>query len=346
MTLFAKSKTFAHLFLFCLLLLGSGYGSALADGLRHYVFFNREREKIHEASFLNTKAFAGAQLKYTWRELEPTQDTYDFSAIRKDLAFLTSKGKRLFIQLQDVTFDPAYICIPKYLLNDARFHGGADKQYSIEKGEEQAVPQGWVARRWDKAVQERFHKLLFALGKAFDGKIEGINLAETSVDFGETGRLFPKDFTPAGYRDAILANMAALKRAFPKSVTMQYANFMPGEWLSEQDRGYLRSVYQRARKLKVGVGGPDLLPYRPGQMKHAYPLLRASQGSIPTGIAVQDGNYEAKNPKTGKPMTIAELVGFARDYLKVDYIFWCTQEPFYSKNLIPFLSRPSSNPRE
>ena len=25
------------------------------------------------------------------------------------------------------------------------------------------------------------------------------------------------------------------------------------------------------------------------------------------------------------------------DYLKVDYIFWSAQEPFYSKQLIPFL---------
>jgi hypothetical protein len=52
---------------------------------------------------------------------------------------------------------------------------------------------------------------------------------------------------------------------------------------------------------------------------------------------VQDGNYEHTNPKTGQQVTIAELISFATDYLKVDYIFWCTQEPFYSKSLIPFL---------
>ena len=28
---------------------------------------------------------------------------------------------------------------------------------------------------------------------------------------------------------------------------------------------------------------------------------------------------------------------FAADYLKVDYIFWSAQEPFYSKQLFPFL---------
>ena len=243
------------------------------------------------------------------------------------------------MQLQDVTFDPAYICVPKYLLRDSRFHGGADKQYEIPGDDEaRATPAGWVARRWDKAIQARLHKLFVALGKAFDGKIEGVNLAESAVEFGTSGRLFPKGFTPAGYRDAILENMAALKRAFSHSVTMIYANFMPGEWLPGQDRGYLRSVYRRAQALGVGVGGPDLLPYKRGQMQHSYPLLRASRGRVPTGIAVQEGNYAAHNPKTGQPTTIAKLVEFAESYLRVSYIFWGTEEPFYSRNLIPHLA--------
>jgi hypothetical protein len=177
------------------------------------------------------------------------------------------------------------------------------------------------------------------LGKEFDGRIEGINLAETSMGVGESGRLFPKGFSFEVYRDAIITNMRALKRAFPRSVAMQYANFMPGEWRPTNDKGYLRAVYQAAKESKVGVGGPDLLPYRPGQLKSSYPLIREAAGTVRTGIAVQDGNYEDVNPKTGKRITIAELIEFATDYLKVDYIFWCTQEPYYSDQLIPFLKR-------
>jgi hypothetical protein len=322
----------------CMLVSLTCCARASGEGLHHYVFFNRDRERISDAAFLGTKAFEGAQLKYTWRELEQGKDGYDFSAIEHDLMFLNPKGKRLFIQLQDASFDPNIINVPRYLLNDSRYNGGADKQYSIPDDDEtRAVPEGWVARRWDPAVQERFHKLLLALGKEFDGKVEGINLAETAVSFGESGRLFPKGFTPATYRDAIIANMRALKSAFPKSVTLQYANFMPGEWLPDKDRSYLRSVYERARELKIGVGGPDLLPYKPGQMSHCYPLIRECGGKVPTGIAVQDGNYQHKNPKSEQPVTISELVGFATGYLKVDYIFWCTQEPYYSRDLIPFL---------
>jgi hypothetical protein len=247
--------------------------SVSSKPIHHYVFFGQDREKIKLASsFLETRALEGAQVVYSWRQLEKEKDEYDFTAIREDLAFLTSKGKRLFIQLQDVTFSESRINVPRYLLRDATYNGGADRQYRIKEGdEEHAVVEGWAARRWDPAVQERFHKLLFALGKEFDGRIEGINFAETSVGFGESGRLFPKGFSFEIYRDAIITNMKALKRAFPKSVAMQYANFMPGEWRPTEDKGYLRAVYKAAKELRVGVGGPDLLPYRPGQLKSSYP---------------------------------------------------------------------------
>jgi len=317
----------------------AGVGSA--KPVHHYVFFGQDRGKIKEAaSFLKTKALAGAQVTYSWRQLEPKQDEYDFSYIREDLDFLSSNGKKLFIQLQDVTFSESRINVPRYLLQDAVYNGGADKQYHVKEGdEENAVVAGWASRRWDPAVQARFHKLLFALGKEFDGRIEGINFAETSVGFGYSGRLFPKGFSFEAYRDAIVTNMKALKRAFPKSVAMQYANFMPGEWRPTKDKGYLRAVYEAAKESKVGVGGPDLLPNRPGQLKSSYPLIREAAGIVPIGIAVQDGNYEDVNPKTGKRITIAELIQFATEYLKVDYIFWCTQEPYYSEDLIPFLNR-------
>ena len=309
--------------------------------VHHYVFFGQDRGKIANASsFFETKALEGAQVAYTWRQLEPEKDAYDFRMIREDLAFLASRGKKLFIQLQDVTFSESRTGVPPYLMRDAIYNGGADKQYEIKNNdEEHAVVAGWTARRWDPAVQERLHKLLFALGKEFDGRVEGINFAETSIGFGETGRLFPKGFSYERYRDAIITNMKALKRAFPKSVAMQYGNFMPGEWRPTDDKGYLSAVYQAAKESKVGVGGPDLLPYRPGQMKGPYPLIRDAAGTVPIGIAVQDGNLEEINPATGKRVEIPDLIKFATDYLKVDYVFWGTQEPYYSRDVIPFLSR-------
>lgn len=188
-------------------------------------------------------------------------------------------------------------------------------------------------------MQDRFHKLLQALAKEFDGKIEGINFAESSVTFGLTGRYHPDGFTPQIYRDALVTNLKALKRAFTKSIALQYANFMPGEWRPSQDKGYLRAVYRAAKEVRAGVGGPDLFPYKPGQMGSSYELIREVGRELTVGIAVQDGNYAHINPKTQKRVTIAELIQFARSYLNADYIFWCTEEPYYSNELVGFMQR-------
>jgi hypothetical protein len=304
-----------------------------AKRVHHYVFFGQDRKQLKDdKSFLETPAFEGAQVGYSWRQLEQGKDNYDFGLIREDLAFLNAHGKKLWIQFSDVTFSPDRINVPKYLLDDPKYNGGADKQYkSRDNNDEHPEHEGWMARRWDPAVQERLHKLFAALGKEFDGRIAGINLAESSVGVGRTGKLWPKGFTPEIYREAVIANMKALKRAFPKSIAMVYANFMPG------GRPYLEAVYKAARESNVAVGGPDLMPFRPFQLANSYPLIRESAGKIPTGLAVQDGNYSDVNRETGKRATIAELLKFGTDELKLDYIFWCTQEPYYSNELIPFM---------
>ena len=40
----------------------------------NFIFFAHERQRIAEPSFLDNAQIAGAQLKYTWRELEPERD--------------------------------------------------------------------------------------------------------------------------------------------------------------------------------------------------------------------------------------------------------------------------------
>lgn len=308
--------------------------SSWAKPVGNFVFFGADRESIANPAFLQTRALAGAQIGYSWKSLEPTKDSYDFSAIQQDLDFLESKGKKLWVQLYDVTFDDSRVNVPRYLQEDPRYHGGADRQYS-----DSGAPEGWVARRWDPAVRERFQKLLLALGRSFDGRITGINLSETAVGISTSGPAAPADFTYAGYRDGILENMKALKQAFPKSIAVQYANFMPGEWLPYEDHSFLASVYRYARKIGVGVGGPDLLPYKKGQMDHAYRFIHDARGAMPVAVAVQDGNYDHIDPRTMRQVSVPEIAAFAKDYLKADFVFWCTQEPYFSRDVVPYFKR-------
>jgi len=308
---------------------------AFAAKPQHYLFVNRDREHIHDRAFLDTPAFAGAQVKYTWRELEPTRGHYDLRDVLADLAFLQAHHKRLVLQLQDASFDER-INTPDYLAKDPAFHGGIARKY--ESHEDQVVRfEGWVARRWDPAVSSRFAALLRVLGEALDGRIEALVLCETAVEFGNSGRLRPAGFTPASYVAGIEAQMAAARAAFPRSRVLQYANFMPGEWLPKDDRGYLRAVYAYAESLGVGVGGPDLRPLRKELRSHSYPLIAARPRGIVAGLAVQDGNLADRDPVSGKRMSVPRLVAFARDSLRLDYVFWGMQEPYYSRDVLPWL---------
>lgn len=321
-----------------IILLLSSVDSLSQTSLQHYIFFNIDRERIQESSFLNTTQIKGAQLKYRWSELEPEKDKYNFDLIQKDLDFLKANGKRLFIQLQDVSFDTSIINVPRYLLEDPVYNGGVAVQVGRNEDGTEYLVEGLVARRWDKAVANRFHKLLAELGNRFDGKLEGLNLPETSIGLG-TADMHPKGFTYEIYRDAIKENMKMMKAAFPNSTVILYANFMPGESLPDDDHNYLKDLYSYAREIKVGMGGPDIKVYKWFQMKHSYGLIRDSYGIIPTGAAVQWGNYDLINPKTGKQVTIPEIHEFGRDYLRLNYIFWSTQEPYYSEFLIPYLKK-------
>ncbi len=315
-------------------------------GPADFIFFERERHRISEPSFLEDENIVGAQLRYTWRELEPERDRYDLRPLLDDLAFLESHGKLLFVQLQDVSFSEE-VLVPDYLRTDPAFGGGVARKYDYEGDDEtNAQFDGWVARRWDPAVRARFIKLLEALGEEVDGRIEGLNLPETSVGFGESGKLHPEGFSYDRYVEGVKAIMAAARRAFPRSCVIQYANFMPGEWLPWTDHGYLRAVYAYAESIGVGVGGPDLLPYRKGQQNHSYPLIAARGPNILAGVAVQDGNLEDKNPATGERVTVAELYRFAKDRLRLDYIFWGRQEPYYSEEILPYIQDASRSVAE
>jgi hypothetical protein len=304
---------------------------------KNFIFFGHERERIVETNFLENKNIVGAQIKYTWRELEPERDHYEFDLLLKDLAFLKSHGKRLFVQLQDVSFDEN-VPVPAYLQKDPAFSGGADRKYEHEGDDEsKEVFDGWVARRWDPAVYGRFIKLIEALGKKVDGKIEGVCLPETAIGMSETSKHRPAGFTYQAYVDGLKETMTAAHKAFPHSCVIEYANFMPGEFLPWIDNGYMKAIYSHADNIGVGVGGPDLLPHRKAQQNHCIALIQARRTGTPAGLAVQDGNLEDTDPATKKQVTVDELYLFGKDKLRLNYIFWGTQEPFYTRDILPYM---------
>ncbi len=316
------------------------------DGIKHFAYFSRDRELIHDHPFLNIERFEGAQIMYAWKQLEPQKGHYNFSEIQEDYDYLLSCGKKLFIQLQDATFNPKYMAVPDYMLSE-EYDCGAIYQRN-DKGE----PEGWVAKRWNAQVQKRFAQLLAALGSEFDGKIEGINLQETAIGVSQE---YDPSFSPELYAESIKVNMLSLKEAFPQSTTMQYANFMVGEWLPWENHGFLQSIYKYGEEIGVGLGGPDLMVQRKAQLNHALALMHEGEYTVPLGIAIQDGNYVGS---TGADMDFNEhadtgskdhknivplLHSFAKEFLKVRYMFWVIQEPYFSSDVIPCFTNEIRN---
>ncbi|MEN7551523.1 hypothetical protein AAG747_26635 [Rapidithrix thailandica] len=307
------------------------------DGIQHFVYFARDREALVKHPFLSHPAFNGAQIMYAWKELEPEKGEYDFTIIREDIAYLKQYGKKLFVQLQEATFHPNYLAVPAYLTTK-EYQGGAVLQY-----DDNGKPNGWVAKRWNKKVRVRFALLLKALGEEFDGKIEGVNLQETAIGVNKES---DASFTEAGYVQGVKENMLALKKAFPKSATMIYANFMPGEWLPFENKSYLKGIYQYGEKIGVGLGAPDLMVTRKGQLNHALAQMHEGKFTVPLGIAIQDGNYigktgadaddheESDTGKTARHNIVPLLHAFAKDFLRVNYMFWVNQEPYFTKDVM------------
>lgn len=312
--------------------------------IKNFLFIGMDRDLLKDTNYFKSNLFDGVQIAYSWKQLEPQKDKYDFSIINEDLNFLKKYDKKLFIQFQDVSFSMQYNHVPNYLLNDSIYHGGANKQYKFNDYRELEYHElGWVTRRWDPEVQKRLYKLFAALGKHFDGMIEGINTEETSVTFGDKPKLHPQGFSFKIYTNAAIKNLTELKKVFPKSTVMVYANFMPGGFLPYQDSSYLKAIYNFAWRNNIGVGGPDLLPYDREQMINSYKFIRDSYKKVPTGVAVQDGTYRYINPNTKKKITAKEIYQFAETYLHLTYVFWGAEEPFFQSEILPLLKLTNLN---
>lgn len=272
----------------------------------------------------------GAQIIYPWKRLEPQKNVYDFRLIKDDLEKLSRFHKKLYIQIQDKSFSPDVINVPDYLLSD-EYEGGVAKQTDFPRDDD---PHGWVAKQWVPAVNKRFQKLIMQLGKSLDGKIEGINLTETAIDLEPD--LAPQSFTCDRYFKSVIHDMRALHKAFNNSKVTQYVNYFPCEW--DNDHHYMSRLFRYAIKHDIGLGNPDTVPYRKGQMQNSYPYFhRFKNQLVNINIAVQEPDYTYIDDTTGKPFTIEKIYYFAQNYLGVTTLFWNVQEPEFTEKLIPFL---------
>lgn len=279
---------FRIVYMYLVIFMGVISSHALASQpVQNFIFIGGDGTNISKyQKYIDDPSIVGVQVSYSWKLLQPAKGIYNFQPIQYDLDYLTAHHKKLFIQIQDRFFMPNAKNIPAYLMSDPIYGGGIVPQMD-NSGENKAQVEGWVAMQWNMNVREQYQSLLQALAKEYDGKIYGINLPETAIDVVNTKQ---NGFSNSGYFQAEIDNMLAAKRFFKKSVVVQYVNFFPGEW--DNVKGYMSTLFSTAIANGVGLGGPDVVPYKNGQMHNSYPFFNRYHTKLDVvAMAIQLPDY-------------------------------------------------------
>lgn len=311
----------------------------------HYVFVTGDKLS---ADVLTLPHFRGVQKIFTWRQLEPEEGRYDFSALKADLDLVRKHGRQLVVQLTHKSFTKGARSVPDYL-QGPKFGGGV---YVTVKGALNPV-------LWNKNVGDRFEALIVALGREFDRdpNLEAVNLPETAPNayLDKAPQEGVETYTEEIYFEALKRQMLALRRSFPNTVVIQYTNF-PAKLLGQ--------LTDYEKEIGVGMGGPDVYPGEDAVSdpeKGVYRFYAKLAGTVPMGAAVQSSNYSVADKKRNAlgrgytklngvpivitpqdeiPFPIRAHLQLAQEKLKLNYLFWATTPRKDFENVKKFLAEP------
>lgn len=265
----------------------------------------------------NDPNILGAQVRYSWRDLETSEGVYDFSKIASDLAYLQAMGKRLVIQIQTKTFGDGSQAapVPDYILTDPTYDGGM-----VENTDSSSGSYGTkVAMLWNTAVNNRLIALYKALGERFDTEdyVEAINTTESALSL-TTAQLSANGYDADTYATALEDDVNNLKQAFPSTTVLSYVNYL------NLKPGNIANVASSAHDASAGIGGPDLVIPNPSYGITAPPSYQyfgsgGYGGQMPLGLAVQNQSYVDADSGF---WTLGDLLDYGVNDLSLNYIFW------------------------
>jgi hypothetical protein len=299
--------------------------------------FSKYMEQVY-SELDQTPALRGIVVRYSWGELETAKGVYDFTSIDKLLTKLEAKNKRLVILLEkkSTSKDPVEVqeikesLIPDYA-REAIFEGG---MFPVTINGSTTV-KGYGLKLYNSQVYDRLRVLIGALGQRYNkhSHFEGIGLTESTT--GRPMITLTSAQTDAYYENQLKLNLR-LSASFPNTMTFQYTNF---------PRSILESYIETYKANGITLGCPDVFledeslfyPGGKNSPRGVYTYYPENSGILPLAVQIEKANFEnTKFDKTGYTPTIPELLNFARDYLKVNYLFW-TRLPTYNPELLSIL---------
>jgi hypothetical protein len=285
----------------------------------------------------DTPALRGIQVRYSWAELETSYGVYNFTSIEKRLSELAAKNKRLMILLELKSWGADTDLVPDYVINNPIYENG---MFAYSRDGSSKIT-GNNIKLWNPMVRDRLAALISALGKRFNSHehFEGIGLTETSM--GHPIKPLTSTKIDDYYSNLLVLNKK-MRASFPNTMTFQFAN---------HSRSLLTTLVGELKGMGSALGCPDVFIEDPGLLfpgdkwspQGIYPYYSENPGLMPLVIQVEGSNYEnTRWDNTGYQPTVSELLNFARDQLKVNYIFWVRDLDHYPK-VLEVLNRKQQN---
>lgn len=279
-------------------------------------------------SELAVSAFRGVVIRYTWPELEPQKDMYDFSAIENHLTELASRNKQLIVLLETKSFNLTKEIVPDYIKTTPIYEGGIFPIGAYGS----KITKGYNIKMWNSYVQGRLRALIRNMGQHFNihPNFEGFGLTETAM--GTPIEPLTTSQTDAFYGNLMILNQR-MRYRFPNTMTFQFVNY---------PRSILETYVNSLQTMGSALGAPDVFPDEPGlnfpgsqySPRGLYTYYPERAGLMPLAIQIEEPNYlNTRLDGTGHQPSIGELLTFARDTLKVNYLFWTRTPEYYTKVL-------------
>ena len=159
---------------------------------------------------------------------------------------------------------------------------------------------------------------------------EGFGLTETAM--GTPIEPLTTSQTDAFYGNLMILNQR-MRYRFPNTMTFQFVNY---------PRSILETYVNSLQTMGSALGAPDVFPDEPGlnfpgsqySPRGLYTYYPERAGLMPLAIQIEEPNYlNTRLDGTGHQPSIGELLTFARDTLKVNYLFWTRTPEYYTKVL-------------
>lgn len=238
------------------------------------------------------------------------------------LSELSSMKKRLVIVINTKTaLDSDEEIIPEYL-KTVEYAGGEFKIGYPDRN-------GRNIKLWNSAVRDRLSALIAALGKRFnsDAYFEGVGLLDTSL--GEAYVPLTQ-IQRENYYSNLLHVQQQMRNHFPNTLTFQFASY---------PRLMLKTFIESLSEMGAGLGAANISVRIPGPFPPRYPFdvyhyFPKLSEKIPLVVSVKYANYEnAGSNFWSFQLTVPEILSYARDSLRANYIFWTRHPEYYPKVL-------------